>query len=395
MQISSLSSAEEVAGSTDILWGILLRVPLKSLHRLKVVSKRWLTLISNQRFRKSHSLHHHPRPTSLIFSDGGQSLILSLTTTTTPTLSALNLDFLNQPEVNVVRSCNGFLLCSSDSGYFVCNPITRDFTTLTLSNHPFKNKTKHLYLAFDPSISPHYKVISVVQWDDKWVFHKYSFKPRSWVSPRVSFFTTLYAPYDGVYCNRAIHWCKGAEFFVYFNVDTMQLRKLPVPLFHRDWDPVWLYRYVHYFGEAGGRLYLVLAVVAHFIQSDVYDIFEMKENYNGWSLKHRVNLRLILNMQGCTRVCTRRFTIVRPAKEEKSMLILLVTQETLILYDLANSRKLCELEIGRTTAAHIQSNLDIGKVFQYFENTAFVTDKADSTCQLLDFPRLLCCLIPQ
>ncbi|XP_057429323.1 F-box protein At5g07610-like [Lotus japonicus] len=316
-------------------------------------------------------------------------------TTPAPTLDVLNLDFLKQFKYfNIVRSCNGFLLCMSEPGahYFVCNPITRDFTTL--NNHPFGNRGAELYLAFDPSISPHYKVISVLQqlvydksvFVDDWVFNEYCFKTRSW-SPGVSFRTKQLPGCHnakGVYCNRAIYWCTNAEFSMYFDIDAMLLTKYwRMPLSNSEW----VNRSIKYFGESGVRLHLAVKVAK---QTFKYDIFELEENYSRWSLRHRVDLspvRHMIMINGGS-FYDWGFNIVRPVKEEKSMLVLVAIKQTLIVYDPLTSTKLCEIKMG-PTAQSIKSSISLGKVFHYLENNALVeacTDKPDST-------RQLCCAI--
>lgn len=323
----SSSSAEEIASSIDIVWEILLRLPLISLLQLKCVSKQWLTLISDQKFRESHSLHRHQHyPTSLIFSECGQSHFLSFTATA-QTLRVFNLDFLNESKVTVIRSCNGLLLCrstsayvisctpkwSNASAYFICNPITGDFTTFNLLSHPCWNKKIELYLVFDPSISPHCKVISVAPSEEldsqfDWVFNVYSFKTSSWIRPGV-FLSTPFEldAANGIYCNRGIHWCCTAEFSVYFDVDTQCVKNYPMPLSDLEWER----RSIACFGESGGRLHLMLTIS---MQTHKYDIFEMKEDYSGWSLRHCVDLNQVE-----LPLTWNFFYIVRKAKEDKSV----------------------------------------------------------------------------
>ncbi|KAL6571103.1 hypothetical protein OROGR_000653 [Orobanche gracilis] len=123
--VSSFTSAEEVTGNRDILLEILSGLPPKSLLQLKRVSKEWLTLISDYRFRRSHFLRHHPTTLLLTnkFGPISSTHILSFTAATTATVRNLDLDFLNNysyyvpRHVAVVRSCNGLLLCRIASRY--------------------------------------------------------------------------------------------------------------------------------------------------------------------------------------------------------------------------------------------------------------------------------------
>ncbi|XP_057429310.1 F-box protein At5g07610-like [Lotus japonicus] len=201
------------------------------------------------------------------------------------------------------------------------------------------NEIVNIYLAFDPSISPYYKVISVAQQllGGSWVFHEYSFQTRSWISAGAGVSSPTQLSLKGarakcVYCNRAIHWCRKSEFSMYFNVDTLRLIKhWRMPLS----DSEWVNRDISYFGESGGRLHLA---VTYAKQTLIYDIFELKEDYSGWSLKHRVDLNPLRHMYEGLSNCV--LTIVGPVNKEKSLLVLLAsaTEGTLVVYDPVTSR---------------------------------------------------------
>ncbi|XP_057454484.1 F-box protein At5g07610-like [Lotus japonicus] len=296
MQKHTVSAATEVIRNIDLLWEILIRLSLKSLIQSKCVSKRWLTLISDQQFRDAHSIHQHRHyPTSLIFSNiyDKPSQILSFTTATTvPTLRAFELNFPNEhDEVIVVRSCNGLLLCRGyGPNYFICNPINRNFTTIT----PWRPESKSIdfYLAFDPCMSPVYKVISVAQLNSPlhWVFNVYSFK----IGLQIGLDVTIEIPFEldadyGVYCNGAIYWCWGSDFSVYFDIDTQTLKNFPMPLSYLEWEN----QCIAHFGQSAGHLYLILCEETpnvEFGELPPYDIFELKEDHSGWLLRHRVDL---------------------------------------------------------------------------------------------------------
>ncbi|XP_057425500.1 F-box protein At5g07610-like [Lotus japonicus] len=356
MQRHTASAVAEVIGNIDLLWEILIRLPLKPLIQSKCVSKRWLTLISDQRFRDAHSIHQHRRyPTSVIFSNVyDESQILSFTTATTvPTLRSLELNFPDEnEEVTVVRSCNGLLLCRGyGPNYFICNPISGNFTTIT----PWRPESKSIdiYLAFDPCMSPDYKVISVAQLNSPlhWVFNVYSFKTGLQIGPDVP----IEIPFeleaaDGVYCNGAIYWWWGSDFSVYFDVDTQTLKNFPMPLSDLEWEN----QCIAHFGQSAGHLYLILCEEPPNFEFEVlplYDIFELKEDLSGWLLKYRVDFNPLRG--GFPEILwywhDLRFYIVRTVKDEKlslSVLVLDIDKDVGLLYDPVDkaSTKLCDYE---------------------------------------------------
>ncbi|KAK4267301.1 hypothetical protein QN277_024099 [Acacia crassicarpa] len=162
--------AETVARNIDILSKILLRVTAKSLLKFKCVSKQWLTLISDPQCCRSHTLRQilmlSPTPfssttiTDPLFTSNSVSLVVCVP----------YFDYLNVPRVTFLQSCNGLLLCSfgflvtnNDHSfrYFVCNPTTKQFTVVNLPDREVRDRLITLNLAFEPSRSPHYRVISI------------------------------------------------------------------------------------------------------------------------------------------------------------------------------------------------------------------------------------------
>ncbi|XP_027352690.1 F-box protein At5g07610-like [Abrus precatorius] len=365
-KLRSSSSAEEVAGSIDTLSEILLRLPAKSLLQLKCVCKQWLTLISDPNFCHSHSLHNST-PCALLLSYSHNLYVLPLTPTSPTRL--LSLDFLNRPHLSVVRSCNGLLLCHSNSTYFVCNPTTRKFHTLTL---PSPHQPRALYLAFDPSTSPHYQLLSLQTLHSQnshqvpCVFHVYSSKTRSWTHPQASFTApSEIITASGVYCKGAIHWCNDADSSLYFNIDDMSLRYWPMPL--SDYE--WCNRRVDYFGQCGGRLHLIISIINQPLEFHVY---EGKQDYSAWLLKHHVDVNPMRvefpELRWGWANWALPFYIACPVEEEKSMLILLLGG-TVLSYCPWNRtwRRACEFWPGMTIYDAMAVYM-LGPVFQYFEN---------------------------
>ncbi|KAI9078307.1 hypothetical protein K1719_039683 [Acacia pycnantha] len=111
------------------------------------------------------SLRHPQRP-----SPHFQVVPLRTSNSVSPVVRVPYFDYLNVPRVTILQSCNGLLLCSSgflviddDRGfrYFVCNPTTKQFTVVNLPDREVRDRWITLNLAFEPSRSPHYRVILI------------------------------------------------------------------------------------------------------------------------------------------------------------------------------------------------------------------------------------------
>ncbi|EOY10771.1 F-box family protein, putative [Theobroma cacao] len=49
------------------------------------------------------------------------------------------LDFINAPDIKIMQSCNGLLLCTSDydhRSYFICNPVIKKFKMVSFPRPP-------------------------------------------------------------------------------------------------------------------------------------------------------------------------------------------------------------------------------------------------------------------
>ncbi|KAK6135182.1 hypothetical protein DH2020_031078 [Rehmannia glutinosa] len=162
-----------IAYNDDLLTEILIWLPEKSLIRFKLVCKRWFSLISSHYFSHRHILHHHhrhsrskPEPSLLLrlseasdyfylqFSKDGGKLVpyhFSPTLIEPTILSFSNGLFLLQCR-NVekpLEECH------------IYNPITKQSRKILLNTNERYRCVMGLNLAFDPSKSPHYKIICV------------------------------------------------------------------------------------------------------------------------------------------------------------------------------------------------------------------------------------------
>ncbi|KAL5569809.1 hypothetical protein UlMin_026384 [Ulmus minor] len=289
-------SSEIVANNDDLLKEILTKLPLKSLMRFTSVSKHWLSLISGPYFNSRRS--PFPRSVSGLFLPFIGSRLeyefVDLNQSSNPTNPPFrSLNFTNDPSgmgIEIVRSCNGLLLCSATENY-VYNPTTMKYTVLP----PLPLRSRFvcgLSLAFDPSKCPHYKVLCVLVFDPIDEYHEdhcqieiYSSKTRTWRLSGDSFYADITARFDdGVFWNGSVHWISLWGASRYFNVDEERLRQMPLLPVPVDWDGK---RKIGYFGESHGHLHLINRVYDP--NTLEFDVYEMETDYSGWFVKFRVD----------------------------------------------------------------------------------------------------------
>ncbi|PRQ41260.1 putative F-box domain-containing protein [Rosa chinensis] len=124
------SAAETIANIEDLLTQILLRLPARSPIRFQCVSKHWLSLISDPKFRLLHNLQNPNPKISGLFPD-----------TTIPAMPMIIIPLgkaipsrINRPKalpvrcfddaccrINILRSCNGLLLCQLHARSTACS----------------------------------------------------------------------------------------------------------------------------------------------------------------------------------------------------------------------------------------------------------------------------------
>ncbi|CAL5364114.1 unnamed protein product [Camellia sinensis] len=287
------SSSETVANNDDLLNKILLHLPIRSLLRFKSVSKHWLSLITNS-----------PRPSGLFLYRYSHQIhpdfdFLSLLNYESPSKPPFNaLTFVDDPsDLRILQSCNGLLLCRGLHLY-IYNPTTSQFATLpqpprrVLSPLCCLTTCYDYNLAFDPSKSPHYKVVSVnFSWGlpDHYELEIFSSETGLW-SPSGDPFNSDVSFNLGVFWNGALHWIStfGGD-SLYFNVDEEHLETMPMPPIPDGWEE----RRPRYFRESRDHLHLIEIYGPRTMQFNVY---EMERDYCEWFVKYRVDLDAIPNV---------------------------------------------------------------------------------------------------
>lgn len=220
----------------DLIAEILTRLPAKEIARVRCVCKRWLFLTSVPRFIQHHSAHSpHPSTSGFFLCDHIHGAKYFPLHAKPPGLPDPALSFIptsvDGARISIDSSCNGLIICYRTTKqvvhsptYYVCNPTTREFVELPVP----KEVVCNFSLIFDPSESPHYKVVSV--WSQ---IHIYSSQTRSWkLSVDKKSLQELGGRRAGrretVYWNSSLVWV-GRACLLSFDVEGECMNKLPMP----------------------------------------------------------------------------------------------------------------------------------------------------------------------
>ncbi|KAL3623614.1 hypothetical protein CASFOL_032430 [Castilleja foliolosa] len=305
------SAAETVASIDDLMRKILIRLPMKKLSRLRLVSKRFASFILTLDFNRASGLVF-PHFIDMI---RGFYVLANVEPwyEFTPFFVHDDEDEDRKEEyyddcpfdgkfiedssgVRVIQSCNGLFLCRSHVGrkfrriYYVYNSTSKKYATLPVGVIDMKT-VRGMCLAFDFTKSPYYKVVCVCALssrskDSRFRIEVYSSETGAWRSYEESFTSRVHFEY-GVYWNGAIHWIWSTsddqDQPIYFNPDMDRTPKVMPALPTLDGD----YKTRNcYFGESCDHL--------HYI--DVYktltqfSVYEMKKDYSEWFVKYKVDL---------------------------------------------------------------------------------------------------------
>ncbi|KAL3521386.1 hypothetical protein ACH5RR_019535 [Cinchona calisaya] len=362
------TSAQIVASIDELLEDILLRLPVRSLIRFKIVSKHWLSLISNPQFAILHK-DRNPKilhPALGLFLPCSRSRIntkfqyinFDVHNPISPPFSTLKFAKIQSAEsIKILQSCNGLLLCSSFRAqrprlnYHVFNPTTKQLTTIP---KPYRVIIHGMSLAFDPAAkSRAYKVVCVRSSGLVSSSYQIEIYSSDTAGPwRVSGqpFTAKHDFKNGICWNGAVHWLShwGRDKSLYFNLDEERLGEVPPTPNNAE-----LEAFMTYFGESCGHLHLIQMYGCPNIE---FTVFEMMRDCSGWFVKNVVDLSAVTSaFPGMIRTELSPYdddscvysvlSIIRGEKEEDAFLVLHIPGKA-IRYNLVSQtfEKLCDFE---------------------------------------------------
>ncbi|XAR54000.1 hypothetical protein NMG60_11028973 [Bertholletia excelsa] len=226
--------------------------------------------------------------------------------------------------------------------YHVLNPTTKQFAILP--DHQL-DLSMALGLVFNPSRSPHYKVISLSEGarddENRHLIKIYSSETGSWRYSGRSFTTdgvTLLG-IDGVYWNDAIHFLSNYFYSYYFNVEEERLGRMPMPPIpegRSDYDMCCRFMF-----ESRDHFHVI-----DICDGTQFNVFEMKRDYSELFVKYRVDLRPVVDAFPTMRQFLNPscpypspygvFSLVRQKNEDESCLLLNVPGK-IVRYNLVDN----------------------------------------------------------
>ncbi|GJR48810.1 ribonuclease H-like domain-containing protein [Tanacetum coccineum] len=365
------SSTIAVLGNDDLLIEILLRLPVLSLHLFKSVSKQWLSLITSPNFTLSRKIipkidppagllilreaydyerkmyqHEYDFESFNIRIPSKRSVVFTAGSDAPPGF------------VRILQSCNGLLLCCIQPyKLYVCNPTIKLFKRLLPTNSDVGN----VKIAFDPTKSPHYKVIHAkfVSNDDDdddddddefgFGYHQietYSSETGSWSLCDDRFSAYYFTQFSGaIYWNDALHWLiTDDDVCLHCNLKIVNehpvLTETELSL---SFDGNLL--------ESSGSL---LLLSRDDTDSRKFNVLEMKNGCSEWSVKYIVNLNeFSMPFPNPWRIDRRVCAIVSGEREEDSYMIIDLLSKV-VQYNpmLKTLRMLYDVESTRSSSMH-------------------------------------------
>ncbi|XP_051138133.1 F-box protein At5g07610-like [Andrographis paniculata] len=287
----------------DVLMELLLWLPAISLVRFKLVCKHWLSIISSHHFCLLHTLRHHKPQPSFIFHPHtiSPSQFFYFHPLSSERLVPYHFT-VPIPNTKILSSCNGLLLLESDQpgkSCYIHNPTTKKSRCINLTVGGTHTDLLGLNLAFDPSKSPHYKIICIRKAAARQPAPRrqpysrdglscqievYDSEIHTWKLSLESFTAYRETKFSfGVHWGNAIHWDNHPRAHMYFDISKNVIGSLPYAQI--PWPP----------GGGGGACHCQLQEsngrLHHFIiVSDRGDksiaVLELQEDYSQWQLKY-------------------------------------------------------------------------------------------------------------
>ncbi|XP_062227435.1 F-box protein At5g07610-like [Phragmites australis] len=295
--------------SEDVLTEILARLPCKSLARSQCVSTSWQRIISSDYLRRRLRLitsgvlfHDGPRG-----GDGGrkQAYTYACASDGGGVAEAADMSFFPCHDTStIIDGCNGLLLyyASYPTAFHVVNPTTQRWAALPAA----RGKTLLSVLAFDPSASPHYKVVCFTGWLPRGAsIEVFDSEAGAWREHEVDFGLDTNAMSATMHCfGGALHVLAYSGHVVRIDLDTMAcaVTALPAPVSCRARA-----------GHCRGRL--------RYASSDGsrLRIWELRDAGGGdWAMKHEIGVKDVIadeQIYGSSQAVTFLFMAFHPERE--------------------------------------------------------------------------------
>ncbi|XP_077252446.1 F-box protein At5g07610-like [Tasmannia lanceolata] len=313
----------------DMLMQILARLPAKSLHRFKCVSKEWYNLISMGALSRKIL----PPLMSGLFYQGlypsGYAFVSNSKVDSGGDMD-MSLSFLPcHQKLSIVNCCNGLLLCQMEGyeefhHYIVSNPTTRKWVSL-----PEVHKNSCVDgLVYDPCISDQFKVVRFlccIRENSSIKLQIFSSETGKWVESTMFSGSKVSFLFEGqcVFSNGALHVLFYPNYVLKFDIKEERCVLIELPeqenrLFH-----------IGYLGESGGCLHY-----AEIINS-VLEIWSLRDCRRcKWVLKHSIGLEDLVEQLPRPRSWRFSFLAFHPDLE----VVFLKTDDKICYYHLNTSK---------------------------------------------------------
>ncbi|KAL8041079.1 hypothetical protein ABFX02_10G142600 [Erythranthe guttata] len=326
----SRRSAEIIAGNDDLLTElILLHLPATSLLRFKSVSKHWQTLISAPSFVRQHATHRGGGNSPPLFIFRSNSHQFFYFNPATKTLRRQKF-YHRYRHTRILQSTNGLMLLEcrkskyGQKHYAVYNPTTRWSRTLIDAKRKNKAAISGVCLVFDPSRSPHYKIVCVRS-GKNWEYSNptidiYDSQSRTW-NYRLHFTPIKIKFSSGIYRNDCIYWIRPTSRSYYYNLRTDAEGKMMnnLPRIKTPWRRNGETN-KNYVMESNGHVHIICTYVGPEFKSMF--VYELSEDNSGWYDKYRVDLGRISSVLAEKNDPVELVGIVRREREEDSSVLL-------------------------------------------------------------------------
>ncbi|XP_054785678.1 F-box/kelch-repeat protein At3g06240-like [Prosopis cineraria] len=223
----------------DLKMAILLRLPVKSLLRLKCVSKSWFSLISNPNFAKLHFRGTSQRSHRFLYTTASEIRSIDIDTPLHRDSTTVSLDFpLNQPRTHfhILGSCRGLLLVlTKQQNLLLWNPSTGFHKHIS---QPLVSKfVVPCGLCYDESTDDYLLLLASRISDIISSFYVFSLRTNSGQRLDLDKEFISYLPIRGSSVfNGAFHllvWLRGApstaKIIIAVDIATKNLREVPTP----------------------------------------------------------------------------------------------------------------------------------------------------------------------